>query len=175
ALGLAQLFGEVTDWTTLTHVRPVREPPQAPDAFRVTDAILRVTERKLELLWQGSMPDAVSARVLAEVSGAWVVIGSGTIIEERRLVLDVPQFMETDQYTLSSLKSTRVRVELLDAMGAVIAHSIAPVNVDCPQQFCGAVLVGSAMSTLDEQIAFAGCGTPQTYRQQQDFIERQRS
>jgi hypothetical protein len=174
ALGLAHLFGEVTDWSTLTHVPPVRQPPPAPDAFRVTDATLRVTERKLELLWQGSARGAVSAQVLVELSGAWVIVGSGLIVEENRLVLDVPQFIETDQHKLSSLKSTEVRVELLDANGAVIARSLAPVNVDCPQQFCGPVLVGSAMSTLDERIAFAGSGVPQTYRQQQDFIARQR-
>lgn len=175
ALGLPHLFAEVGDWTALTHIASVSGPFPPPDAFSVTDATLNVTERKLELLWQGSTPGAVSARVLAEVNGAWTVVASGSIVEERRLVLNVPQFVETDQYNLTSLNSTQVRVEMLDANGAVIARSIAPVNVDSPQQFCGTVLVGSAMSSLDERIALAGCGGAQTYREQQDFIERQRS
>jgi hypothetical protein len=136
---------------------------------------LNAGERRLELFWQGNTTGAVSARVLVEAHGAWVLIASGSLGEEKRLVLDAPEILETSQDKLSSLKATYVRVELLDAHGVAIAWSIAPVNVDCPQQFCGTVLVGSAMSTLDEQIAFAGCGMPQTYRQQLDFIERQRS
>jgi hypothetical protein len=174
-LGLDQLFGNVIDWGTLTHVPPVREPLQANDAFRVTDATLRVSDRKLEILWQGSVPGAVSARALVEVNGAWVVVGSGPLVEGQGLVLDVPQFLATDQHNLLSLKSSQVRIDVLDASGGVIASSIVPVNVDCPQQFCGTVLVGSIMSTLDERIAFAGCGALPTYRQQQDFLEQHRS
>ena len=34
-LGLDQLFGKVTDWTTLKHVAPPPRPPQAPDIFRI--------------------------------------------------------------------------------------------------------------------------------------------
>lgn len=174
-LGLDQLFGKVTDWETLTHVPPVREPLQANDAFRVTDATLRVSDRKLDILWQGSAPGAVSARALIEVSGAWVVVGSGALVEGQRLVLDVLQLLEIDQHKLLSLKSSQVRVEVLDTKGGVIASSIVPVNVDCPQEFCGTVLVGTIMSTLDERIAFAGCGALQTYRQQQEFLEQHRS
>jgi hypothetical protein len=174
-LGLDQLFGKVIDWGALTHVPTVRVPLQANDAFRVTDATLRVSERKLEILWQGSVPGAVSARALIEVNGAWIVVGSGAIVEGQRLVLDVPQFLEIDRHDLVSLKSSQIRVEVLDASGSVIAKSIAPVNVDCPQQFCGTVLVGSIMSTLDERIAFAGCGGLQTYREQQNFLEKHRS
>lgn len=174
-LGLDLLFGKVIDWATLTHVSPDRQPLQANEAFRVTDATLRVSDRKLEILWRGSAPGAVSARALIEVNGAWVIVGSGALVEGQTLVLDVPQFLETDQHKLLSLKSSQVRVELLDAGGSVIASSIVPVNVDCPQQFCGTVLVGSIMSTLDERIAFAGCGAIQTYRQQQDFLAQHRS
>jgi hypothetical protein len=174
-LGLDQLFGKVIDWGTLTHVPPVREPLQPNDAFRVTDATLRVSDRKLEIFWQGSAPGAISARALIEVNGAWIVVGSGALVEGQGLVLDVPQFLETDQHGLLSLKSSQVRVDMLDASGGVIASSIVPVNVDCPQQFCGTVLVGSIMSTLDERIAFAGSGAVQTYRQQQDFLERHRN
>jgi hypothetical protein len=174
-LGLDQLFGKVTDWTTLKHVAPPPRPPPTPDAFRITDATLRVSDRKLELLWQGSAPGAVAARVLIELNGAWIIIGSGPLVEGEKLVLDVPRFVDTDEHQLLSLKSSQVRVEMLNAEGSVIASSPVPVNVDCPQQFCGTVLVGSIMATLDERIAFEGCGTFQTYRQQQDFLERHRS
>ena len=172
-LGLDQLFGKVIDWGTLTHVPPVREPIQPTDAFRVTDATLRVSDRKLEILWQGSAPGAVSARALIELNGAWVVVGSGALVVGQDLVLDVPEFLETDKHKLLSLKSSQVRVDVLDASGRIVASSIVPVNVDCPAEFCGTVLVGAIMSTLDERIAFAGCGAHQTYRQQQDFRKAQ--
>ena len=174
-LGLDQLFGKVIDWTTLKHVAPPPRPFQAPDAFRITDAMLRVSDRKLELLWQGSAPGAVAARVLIEWNGAWIIIGSGPLAEGQKLVLDVPRFVDTDEHKLLSLKSSQVRVEMLNVEGRVIASSLVAVNVDCPQQFCGTALVGSIMATLDERIAFEGCGTPQTYRQQQNFLERHRS
>ena len=80
--------------------------------------------------------------------------------------------MDTDEHEPSALKSSQVRVEMLNAEGAVVASSLVPVNVDCPQQFCGTALVGTIIATLDERIAFEGCGTFQTYRQQQDFLER---
>lgn len=173
-LGLDELFGKVADWGILTHVSPVREPLQMNDAFRVTDATLNVSERKMEIIWQGRTPGAASVRALIEVNGAWIVVGEGNLVEGQRLVLDVPQFVETDEYNLLSLKSSQVRVEMLDASGGVIGSSIVPVNVDCPQQFCGTVLVGAIMSTLDERIAFAGCGAIQSYRQQLDFLEQHR-
>lgn len=174
-LGLSQLFGEMTDWSTLTYIAPERTLTPAADAFRVTDASLSVGELTLAVIWQGNTAGATSARVLVESNGAWVVIATGAIGDENRLVLDVPQLVDTDRYKLSSLKSAHIRVELLNPHGAVIASSVAPVNVDCAHQFCGTVLVGSAMATLDEQIAFAGYGMPLTYRQQLDFIARQRS
>lgn len=165
----------MTDWSTLTHIAPERTPTPAADAFRVTDASLSVGELKLELLWRGNTAGAASARVLVESNGAWVVIATGGLGHDNRLVLDVPQIVEADRHKLSSLRSTHVRVELLNPQGVVVASSVAPVNVDCAQQFCGTALVGPAMATLDEQIAFAGCGMPLTYRQQLDFIGRLRN
>lgn len=173
-LGLDELFGKVADWGILTHMSPVREPLQMNDAFRVTDSTLNVSERKMEIIWQGRTPGAARVRALIEVNGAWIVVGEGNLVEGQRLVLDVPQFVETDEHNLLSLKSSQVRVEMLDASGGVIGSSIVPVNVDCPQQFCGTVLVGAIMSTLDERIAFAGCGAIQSYRQQLDFLEQHR-
>ncbi len=79
-LGLDELFGKVIDWTTLKHVAPPPRPFQAPDAFRITDATLRVSDRKLELLWQGSAPGAVAARVLIELNGARIIVGSSPYI-----------------------------------------------------------------------------------------------
>jgi hypothetical protein len=174
-LGLDQLFGKVTDWTTLKHVAPPPRPPQSPDSFRVTDATLRVSERKLELLWQGSAPGAVAARALVELNGAWIIIGSSPLTEGQKLVLDVPLFVDADEHKLLSLKSSQVRIEMINAGGSVVASSLVPVNVDCPQQFCGTALVGSSMAALDERIALEGCGNFQTYRQQQNFLERHRS
>ena len=173
-LDLNQLFGKVNDWGTLTHVAPPRKPSLGIDSFRITDVTFRVSDLKLELLWHGTTPGAVAARVLIEANGAWIVIGSGPLIEGQRVVLDVPEFVEIDKSKFLSLKSSIVRVEMLDVAGSVVASSVAPVNVDSPQQFCGLALVGSTMSTLDEQIAFEGCRTQQSYRDLQNFLALRR-
>jgi len=175
AFGFGELFGKVVDWSTLTHVKPEPVSPAAPDIFRVTDVYFDVNKRRLELIWRGDTTAATGIRVLVESNGAWLVVATGVVGQEKRLSLDASQLVAADRDKLLSLRSTHVRVELLSPQDVVVASAVAPINVDCPHQFCGTVLVGPAMSTLDERIAVAGCGIPQTYRQQLDFIERQRS
>ena len=87
----------------------------------------------------------------------------------------VPDIVQVEAGGLLSLRTSRVKVEMVDSSGNVVAASVAPVNVDCPQQFCGLSMVGQLMATLDQRIAFAGCGVPQTYREQQKFIEHHRT
>ena len=58
-------------------------------------------------------------RLLIESNGAWVVIAIGGLGHDNRLVLDVPQIIETARDNLPSLKSTQIRVELLSPQGAV--------------------------------------------------------
>ena len=174
-LGLERLFGEVNDWETLTYVAPEREPLPPFDAFRLNAASLRVGDRKLELAWEGNAPGAVSLRVLVELNGVWTSLGSAPVTVEKKITMHVPDLTQIDEAGLLSLRTSRVRVEMLDVAGVVVATSVSPVNVDCPQQFCGLAMVGKLMATLDQRIAFAGCGVPQTYREQQKFLEQHRA
>ena len=75
-LRLDYLFGKVLDWGTLKHVAPAREPLPAPDALRLCDVGLRMADRTIELVWQGSAPAAVEVRVLMELNGTWVLLAS---------------------------------------------------------------------------------------------------
>jgi hypothetical protein len=175
ALRLDTLFGEVKDWTTLHHVVSHRPPLPPADVFRVNDAWLRVADGKLVVTWQGSTSAASELRVLVEANGVWTTVSSTALGAETRAELDVAALIQTDEAGLVSLRAARIRVELLDSTGKVVAVSDAAVNVDCPQQFCGLAMVGKLMSTLDQRIAFAGYGLPQTYREQQKFLEQHRA
>jgi len=175
ALQLDSLFGEVTDWDLLRHVAPKPRPLPAPSAFRVGDVSLRVADRRLVLSWKGATLGATRAHVLIELNGAWVSIGSVDLGEDERAELDVPLLAAMDDDGLLSLQASRVRVELRDAEDRPVAASDAPINVDCPADFCGLAMVGPLMATLDEQIAHAGCGAPMTYREQLKFLEQHRT
>jgi len=174
ALHLDALFSEVKDWTTLHYVETHRPPLPLASAFRVDDAWLSVADRKLVLSWQGSTFPASELRVLVEANGAWTTVASIPLGTGTRAELDVGAFFHTDDAGLVSVNAARIRIELLDPTGKVVAVSDAPVNVDCSQQFCGLAMVVKLMATLDQRIAFAGFGIPQTYREQQKFLQRHR-
>jgi hypothetical protein len=172
ALGLDTQFGEVTDWSTLRHVVSHRPPIPSSDAFRVNDASLRVADRKLVITWQGFTSAASQLRILIEVHGVWTPVSLTALGAETTAELDVPALIQTDEAGLVSVRAALIRVELLDQAGKVVAVSEAPINVDCPQQFCGCAMIGQLMSALDQRIAFAGCGIAQTYREQLKFLEQ---
>jgi hypothetical protein len=174
-LGLERLFGKVNDWGTLTYVSPEREPLPSFDAFRLNDAFLRVGDRKLELTWEGNALGAVSLRLLVELNGVWTSLGSVPVTVGKKITIDVPDLTLIDESGLLSLRASWIRVEMVNVAGVVVATSVSPINVDCPQQFCGLAMVGKLMATLDQRIAFAGCGVPQTYREQQKFLEQHRA
>jgi len=175
ALRLDTLFGEVKDWTTLHHVASHRTPLAPVDAFQVNDASLRIAERKLVVTWQGFVSAASELRIRLEVNGVWTTVSSIALGAETRAEFDVPALIHTDEEGLVSVRAARIRVELLDPNGNVVAVSDVPVNVDCPQQFCGCAMVGQLMATLDQRIAFGGHGIPQTYREQLKFLEQHRA
>lgn len=175
ALQLDTLFCVVTDWDLLRHVAPQRQPFPAIGSFRIVDVSLRVADRRLSLTWTGSTLGARSVHVLVELNGAWVSIGVVEIGNEEHAELAVPLLATLDDNGLLSLQASRVRVELRDDNEQVLASSDAPVNVDCPADFCGLAMVGPLMASLDEQIARAGCGSPMTYREQLRFLEQRRT
>ena len=175
ALGLEQLFGLVNDWGTLRYVSADRTPLPRLGAFRLGDVELQVASQKLTLTLHGTPPNATALRALIQVNGAWTVLATTPFTGEAKVTLDVPSLLSADGAKVLQLNSPSIRVELVDDAGNVVATSDAPINVDCANQFCGLSMVGPLMSTLDERIAFAGCGVPQTYRDQQKFLEQHRA
>lgn len=173
-LHLDNYFSKVIDWGTLTHITSNRVPLAASDVFCIKDATLNIAERKLELTWQSNALNAVSMRILIEINGIWTVIATESLGDSNRLSFHVPEFAQLDNGGLLSIKSSYVRVQLVDSAGLVIATYDAPVNVDNPIQFCGLSMVGQLMAAIDQRIAFAGCGVLQTYREQQRFLEQHR-
>jgi hypothetical protein len=134
-----------------------------------------VADRRLFLSWKGSTLGATTAHVLIELNGSWVSIGSVDLGDDEKAELDASGLTELDEDCLLSLRASRVRVELRDNQGNALTSSDAPINVDCPADFCGLAMVGPLMATLDERIAYAGWGAPMTYREQLKFLEQQRS
>lgn len=175
ALQLDNLFGKVEDWSTLKHSsRPMRALPRQ-DAFRVTDVALDVGSRTVKIAWQGDTSGGTVIRLLAQKDGVWTPIASAQIGTGNELSLAVPDMLDVAPDGLVSLKSSHIRVEVMDETGSTLATVTAPVNVDCPNMFCGVHLVGQLMATLDQRIAAAGCGLSQSYRDQQDFLERHKA
>lgn len=175
ALQLDSMFGEVTDWDLLRHVAPKRQPLPGLGSFRVGDVSLRVADRRLFLTWKGSTLGATKGHILIELNGAWVSIGAVDLGKEEHGDLEVPMLATLDEDGLLSLQASRVRVELRDEDDNTLTSSDAPINVDCPADFCGLAMVGPLMATLDEQIAHSGCGAPMTYREQLKFLEQHRT
>lgn len=175
ALQLESLFCEVRDWGLLRHVASARRLLPGLGSFHVGDVSLRVADRRLFLTWKGSTLGATIAHVLIELNGTWVAIGSVELGNDEKAELDVPMVAELGEDGLLSLRASRVRVELRDDQGNTLISSDAPINVDCPADFCGLAMVGPLMATLDEQIALAGCGAPMTYREQLKFLEQHRT
>ena len=171
ALQLDSLFGEVHDWNLLRHVVPERNPLPGIGAFRVSNVSLRVADRRLFVTWNGATLGAKTACVLIELDGGWVSIGSVELADDQRAELEVPKLASLGDDGLLSLQASRVRIELRDDQDHTVTWSDAPINVDCPTDFCGLAMVGPLMATLDEQIAHAGCGAPMTYRDQLKFLE----
>jgi hypothetical protein len=144
-------------------------------AFVLTDATLQVAGRVLVVSMRNLPPDAVRFRLSAQVEGVWLPIAEGRWGDKGTMSIPVPSMLIADPKTkLYTLSASRVRMELLAADNSTLACDEAPLNVDCPHQFCGMAMVGPLFLTLDQRIAQAGAGAPMTYREQQKWLERLR-
>jgi hypothetical protein len=175
ALQLDSLFGEVQTWNLLKHVAPERRPPSGLGSFQVCDALLHVKDRKLLLTWRGATLGAKTACVLIELDGGLVSIGSVELGEDGKAEMDVPMLVHLDEEGLLSLNASLIRVELRDDRGKTLVGSVAPINVDCPDKFIGVFMVSHLITTLDAEIAHAGCGVSLTYREQKKILEQHRT
>jgi hypothetical protein len=175
ALGLGELFGTVTDWESLK-TKPLTIPPTRDiAAFVLTDATLQVAGRVLFVSMRNVPPDAVRFRLWAQVEGVWSQLAEGPLGNSDTISIPAPTLLTANPDTkLYSLSASRVRVEILAGDCSALACDEAPLNVDCPQQFCGTAMVGPLFLTVDQRIAQAGEGAPMTYREQQKWLERLR-
>jgi hypothetical protein len=175
ALGLAELFGPVSDWESL-HTKPMTIPPiRDMAAFALTDATLQVAGRVVVVSIRNLPPDSIRFRLSAQVEGVWLQFAEGTWRNSDTMSIPVSTLVTTDPETkLHTLSASRVRLEILAEDGSTLACDEAPLNVDCPHQFCGMAMVGPLLLTLDQRIAQAGAGAPMTYREQQKWLERLR-
>jgi len=177
ALKLGELFGRVSDWESL-RTKPLSIPPiRSLAAFVLTDATLHVTARAVVVSIRNLPPEALGFRLSAQVEGGWLQLAEGTWGEIDRTQISIPVSIlaTTDPETkLHTLSASRIRMEILAGDGSILAWDEAPLNVDCPFQFCGLAMVGPLLLTLDQRIAQVGAGTPMTYREQQKWLERLR-
>ena len=173
SLGLAELFGPIMDWETIHSKTPQKPPQRYKNAFALTDATFRVAGQTVVVSVRNVPAGAVRFRLAAEVAGAWTLLAEGELGEDASISVAVTGLTTTDpETTLFALRTSHVRLELVAGDGSTVAVADAPLNVDCPEQFCGLAMVGPLLLTLDQRIAQAGAGVPTTYREQQKWLER---
>jgi len=175
ALGLGELFGLVSDWDSL-HTKPLTIPPtRNMAAFALTDATLNVVGRVMVVSIRNRPQIAARFRLSAQIAGVWMQLAEGTWGDGDTMSIPVPSLVTTDPETkLHTLSASLIRMEILAGDGSILACDEAPLNVDCPNQFCGMAMVGPLLFTLDQRIAQAGTGAPMTYREQLKWLERLR-
>ncbi|MBI4524536.1 MAG: hypothetical protein HY695_12080 [Deltaproteobacteria bacterium] len=176
ALGLDRLFAPVPDWGGLNVASRTFPPSRPREAFTVTDVILCLDAKLLELSLENVPPNTVQIRVLAEIGGRWSVVSGGPLNAAVTARVPAAELLATDLATgIPTVKACRVRVEALDSDENVLAYAEAPLNVDRPELFCGLAMVEPVLLGLDQRIAQAGSVAPLTYRDQQKWLEELRS
>ena len=169
-LGLPDLFYEIKDWSGLPRQTPRRPPPNR-GAFQVTEALLRMQDRILEITMEGVPEAGCRVTVMACRDGVWTLIGTVPWARIQPVTLPGDLLVEADAGGILRLTANRVRVEVSAANSDAVAVGEAPLNVDCPEQFCGLALTGPLLMTFDERIARTGAGTPLTYREQKKLLD----
>jgi len=176
-LGLDKLFTQVNDWGALRQVlpqnnEPVRDWTESP----VLDASLGIARQTLTVHLRPVEGKNFRVRLFAKASGAWVLIGESPWDGRSPLTLTGQSIQTLFDATagMRRLTSSTLRVEVIHPDGSAAAIGDAPLNVDCPDQFCDLAMTGPILQRLDERIAHAGLGAVPTYREQKDFLQRQR-
>jgi hypothetical protein len=172
ALALGQLFGAVTDWDGLRSTAPTPLSRRGLAAFTLTDATFQVVGSAVVVAVRNLPPRAAGYRLSALVEGLWLLLADGACDGGETWSIPTADLAASDPETkLLTVRAARVRLEILSGEGDVLAADEAPLNVDCPEQFCGLAMVGPLLLTLDQRIAQAGAGAPMTYREQQKWLE----
>jgi hypothetical protein len=173
ALSLGQLFGAVSDWDGLRSTAPMPLPRRGLAAFTLTDATFQVVERAVVASVRNLPSGAANFRLYALMEGTQLPLAEGSCDGGGTWSIPAAALATSEPETkLLTVLAARVRVEILSGEGTVLATDEAPLNVDCPEQFCGLAMVGPLLLTLDQRIAQAGAGAPMTYREQQRWLEQ---
>lgn len=172
-LGLSKSFYPMQKLELLTPIEPGEPPPRRPQG--VADTTYQVADKLLKIALPEPIPNGGRIRIYLERDGTPALIGEAEVFGQLDVVVPVTGLAEIDRQTgLLKLCGTTVRIDILDADGAVLSSDMAPVNVDTPEEFCGLSRTASAPLTLDERIARAGVGRPLTYRERQKWLEKRR-
>jgi hypothetical protein len=170
--------GNISTWypASAVHTKTSTIPPDRDvAAFVFTDATFHVAEQVLVVSMRNLPPDAVRFRLSVQVEGVWVQLAVGHWSGSDTMSIPAPTLLTADPETkLHTLSASRVRLEILAGDDSTLACGEAPLNVDCPHEFCGMAMVGPLLLAIDERIAQAGAGAPMTYREQQKWLERLR-
>ena len=163
ALGLGELFGPVDDWQVL-HVKPTTISARLPlNSFVLTDATFQIAEKNVVIAVRNVPQGAARFRFTAQVEGTWLPLAEGDWGDGETVTIPALSLLVSDPASkVHTLSTSRVRLEIFDRDGTTLAVDEAPLNVDCPHQFCGMAMVGPLLLTLDERIAQAGAGAPMT-------------
>ena len=173
ALGLGELFGPIADWSAIHSKMPAEPPHRVRVAFTVTDVTFQVVGRIVRVSVRNLPAGTARFRLTAIVEGGWLQLAEDTWVEGDTVSVPVANLTTpTSETELLVLRASRIRMEILAEDGNVLASDEAPLNVDCPGQFCGLSMVSPVLLTLDQRIAHAGAGVPMTYREQQKYLER---
>jgi len=175
ALGLSELFGPVADWGSL-HTKTLTMPPiRNIAAFVLTDATLQVTGQVLVISMRNLPAGGVRFRLSALVEGVWLQLAEGLWADSDTMSIPTLNLLTADPETrIHTLSASRVRMEILAADDSTLACSEAPLNVDCPREFCGMAMLGPLLLSIEQRIAHAGTGASMTYREQQKWLEQLR-
>jgi hypothetical protein len=176
SLGLKGLFGEeMVDWSTLHYRETKKQPRTAEGKTHIGEVMLRVADRKLVIHFDTKPEQNTTVRVHAEIDGVWTEIAASPCGIEQDLELDGTGLVRRNDKGILSLLTGQVRFQFENPAGEVLSKMSVPVNVDCPQHFCGLVMTGPLITSLDQRIALAGCGLTKSYREQQKYISQYES
>ena len=113
-------------------------------------------------------------RVLAFFNGAWRLLFEGPPGADRYIEFSMPaEFFQDQEGKPLALPASVVKIEFYQGSKPLNTEEL-PLNVDCPEQFCGRYMAAPQLSSLDARIAQAGAAVTKTYREYVRWLEKLR-
>ncbi len=176
-LNLDQLFIHIEDPSVFT-TRPTPRRPETP-VVQVWEGLVSIEKNTVTIYFRVNGARAQRARVTLvgeekrlNVGEAPLPLSDGESVE---FDLPVEVFQCTEaQERLQRIPFHCAGVEVLDSSGKSLGYGEGPLNVDCPEMFCGDWLCRPDELRLDNQIYLAGMGiaATATYPALRAYVER---